>query len=82
MFENGIPKPVQQMLITMLRTAAPELAEQVDGIAEVVRSFKDQNDRIEKKLDLVMKHLDITEQSHDEITGQSIAQIGNGRQPG
>lgn len=72
MFDN-IPKPVLNLLIQMLKNAAPELIPQLEQVADVVIAFKAQADRIEANQQLIMNHLGLTEHEN----GQSNS---NGRQ--
>lgn len=51
LFDGGIPKGMQMLFVNLIKEAAPQLAESVDGLGAVVRDFKAQLDRVETKLD-------------------------------
>lgn len=51
LFDGGIPAGVQMMLANMVKQAAPQIVEQIDQFAQIVRDCKVQLDRIEAKLD-------------------------------
>jgi hypothetical protein len=53
LFEGGLPKGVQMMIVNLIKSAAPEVVEKVDQLAEIVRQFKVQLDRVEAKLDAI-----------------------------
>lgn len=42
------------MLANLLRAAAPDLAQQVDGVAQLVRQFKEQLDRVEAQQKIIL----------------------------
>jgi hypothetical protein len=56
LFDGGLPKGVQMMLGNMMRDAAPQIVEQIDQFAQLVRDCKVQLDRIEAKLDAMEKY--------------------------
>lgn len=51
LFDGGIPAGVQMMLANMVKQAAPQIVEQIDQFAQIVRDCKVQLDRIEAKFD-------------------------------
>lgn len=92
MFENGIPKPIQGLLKEMIKSAAPQLVEQIDGLAQIVQKFAAQLDAIEVQqaqnmmmLRAIMKHhkipmLILTEQTNVGLptgNGGSIGETGS-----
>lgn len=81
LFDGGIPLGMQQMIMNMLKNAAPELAKQVDGVAVTVASFKAQLDRIEARQHIIMKHFEI-EENHATGSGDESepARIGGNPQ--
>lgn len=81
---------VQQMLGNLLRAAAPELAEQVNEIANTAIALKEQFDRIERRQIAIMAHLGIADLGDDHggrnVGGldceNSVASNGAGKQAG
>jgi hypothetical protein len=57
---------VQQMLGNLLKSAAPEIAQQVDQIANVAIDLKAQVDRIEASLKRIETHLGISGEQHGD----------------
>jgi len=74
LFDGGLPLGMQQMIMNILKSAAPDLAKQVDDVAVTVASFKAQLDRIEARQHIIMQHLDIG----DDHAGSEQRKIGTG----
>jgi hypothetical protein len=54
LFDKGIiPAGMQSLIVNLVKSAAPELVEQVDALAQLVRQFKLQLDRIEAQLNRI-----------------------------
>ncbi len=81
---------VQQMLGNLLRAAAPELADQVNEIANTAIALKEQFDRIEHRQIAIMAHLGIADLGEDHggkdlgglDRGNPVASNGTGKQAG
>lgn len=61
LFDGGIPAGVQMMLANMVKQAAPQIVEQIDQFAQIVRDCKVQLDRIERQNNDIIARLDARE---------------------
>lgn len=77
LFDGGIPKGVQFVLMNLFRDAAPQLMENVDGVRALVQDFKTQLDRIEAKFDAKF----LEDKTEKNYAGHGSGEHGNSANP-